>query len=210
MGRHAAPRPRSNHRPVILAAALALLTGAGAVTGPTPQADPPGLSQPITAPAVALVFERPQVTSSRSRNPPTTPTSGAGMSLTAFLLLYEGTRTILPGYSTAECMAIFSHYHYAAVLGRPYSSPGAKDLWPQSWDEYEKVPADQPAQRGDVATWSGSYGAYTGNGYGHVAIVITDNGDTLDAFGQNPNAATTLTLSKSGVLGYLRPRTLNP
>lgn len=206
MGRHAAPRPRRRPWPlsVPLAAVLVLSTGSG-----TAAPDNPAQAvhwAPAAAADAVLVFDRSLVTTTPA--PP--PSQFAGMSLAAFLAAFEGTRTILPGYDSAECMAVFSHYHYAAVIGRPYSSPGAKDLWPQAWDEYDKVPASQPAQLGDVVTWSGAYGAYTGGGFGHVAIVIRDNGDTLDAFGQNPGAATTLTLSKSGVLGYLRPRHLNP
>ncbi|MGJ3191229.1 CHAP domain-containing protein [Paenarthrobacter sp. FR1] len=159
----------------------------------TPQ---PSTAQPtITASLVVLAFDRPKVTKTAS---PPAPAAHPGMSLSMFLAKYEGTCTILPGYTTAECMAIFSSYHYDAVLGRPYSSPGAKDLWPQEWAGYEKIPASQPAQPGDVVTWSGRYGSYQGGGYGHVAIFIRDNGnDTLNAFGQNPNAATALTLSKS-------------
>lgn len=204
MGRHAAQRKR---RPrilasLILAAALVPATGTGAA--PDPARTDPVAQARITAPDATLTFERPQVTTVAG------PPPFRGMSLAAFLATYEGTSTVLPGYSTAECMAVFSAYHYSAVLGRPYSSPGAKDLWPQAWDEYDKIPATEPARRGDVVTWAGDHGAYLGGGNGHVAIVIADHGNSLAAFGQNPNPATTLELSKSGVLGYLRPKHLNP
>jgi cell wall-associated NlpC family hydrolase len=133
------------------------------------------------------------------------------MSFTAFLAAFEGTRTVLPGYSTAECVAIFQRYNALVVRGDGYGAVGAQNLWTDnSWTAYSRVPATEPAQRGDVVIWSGSSGAYLGGGYGHVAIVVTDNGPTLAAFGQNPNPATILTLSKSGVLGYLRPHAINP
>lgn len=210
MGRHVAPRtPRRWKPPVIIALVLitaavpTLITGTGtaAVEAPPVIRAAPDVTAPADHPTD---FPREPVTL-------TTAPPHPGMGLTEFLAIYEGTRTVLPGYSTAECMAIFSHYNYTAVLGDSYSAPGAQDLWlSNSWTAYDRIPAAQPAQPGDVVIWSGHFGAYQGGGYGHVAIVVKDLGADLAAFGQNPNAATTLTLSKHGVLGYLRPRHLNP
>lgn len=166
----------------------------------------------ITAPAGAvLTFPRPQVTTIPAPPPPPAPPPFPGIGLTDFMAAYAGKFVILPGYTTAECVAIFSHYNYEAVLGDGYSAPGAQDLWlHNTWTAYDRIPADHTAQRGDVAIWSGTAGAYLGGGAGHVAIVLADHGSTISTFSQNPNPAEVLELSKFGVLGYLRPHHLNP
>jgi hypothetical protein len=162
--------------------------------------------EPITAPASAvLTFERPRVATTPA------PPRFTGMGLADFISRYTGRAVILPGYTTAECVAVFSHYNAEAVLGDAYSAPGAQDLWlTNTWTAYDRVPATEPAKRGDVVVWSGSFGAYLGGGYGHVAIVLSDNGATLTTLSQNPNPTGVLELSKYGVLGYLRPHHLNP
>ena len=56
---------------------------------------------------------------------------------------------------------------------------------------------------GDVAFWNG-------NGMNHVAIVIKDNGNgTITTISQNPNKTGHVTLNKTGIIGYLHPRTTN-
>lgn len=205
MGKHAAPRTRPAGR--ITAAALTLaLTAMLApaspvpVTGPEAGAALPAASVPVTAPADV---QGPDFT--RTAVPAPTPRPVPPLEL--FLAQWEGLSPILPGYTTAQCVAIFSHYHYDVIGGGSYSVIGAKDLWDRTWTEYAKIPASEPAQPGDVVIWAGDHGAYQGGGYGHVAIVVADHGQTLAAFGQNPNPATTLELSKAGVRGYLRPLT---
>lgn len=57
-------------------------------------------------------------------------------------------------------------------------------------------------QRGDVAIWEfGSAPAPLS----HVAMVIEDAGDSVYCMTQNPGAAHYAHISKSGILGYLRP-----
>lgn len=211
MGKHAAPRKRSPWPAMAAALVLVMSTGAAppqeAHTPPAAAQEAPAQAEAIQAAPVALAYERPAVATLPAPPPPPRFT---GMGLTRFQAAYEGRRVILPGYSTAECMAVFSGFHYGAVRGRPYSSPGAKDLWPQAWAEYAKIPASEPARPGDVAVWSGSFGAYQGNGWGHVAITLADRGGTITALSQNPNPTAVMELSKSGLLGYLRPLQLNP
>lgn len=208
MRKHANARPRSPWP--ALAAALVLIAGTGAAPPRQPEEH---RTEPVTealqviaAPPAHLAFERPAVTTEAAPPP---PPPFAGMGLTDFQARYEGHYTVLPGYSTAECMAIFSHYNAEAVLGDTYSAPGAEDLW-HAWNAYDQVPATEPARAGDVAVWSGSFGAYLGGGFGHVAIVLADGAGTITTLSQNPNPTAVLELSKSGLLGYLRPHRLNP
>lgn len=208
MGKHAAPRPRTPWP--ALGAALVLIMSTGAAppreaSTPPAAAAPAAAAQTIQAQDAALAYPRVTVTTAPA------PAKFAGLGLGSFQATYEGLRIILPGYSTAECMAVFSHYNYEAVHGDSYNAPGAQDLWlTNDWTRYDRIPADAPARAGDVAVWAGSFGAYRGGGYGHVAIVLTDQGDTITALSQNPNPTAVMALSKSGLFGYLRPHELNP
>jgi len=65
------------------------------------------------------------------------------------------------------------------------------------------------AQPGDIACWGAPYGKIGGRYYGHVAIVIRDNGSTVYCItqsGTRQKAAYYETFSKSGLQGYLRPK----
>lgn len=57
-------------------------------------------------------------------------------------------------------------------------------------------------QRGDVAIWD--WGSPVGPN-SHVAIVVEDRGGSVLTMTQNPGPAHYATLSKAGILGYLRP-----
>lgn len=98
----------------------------------------------------------------------------------------------------------------------------AKDLWgigmvtgngvdywrqPQIAPYCKAVPANQPPRYGDIASWSGSSGAYTNGGYGHIAIYISgDPGSgTCTFLTQNPGPARMSPLSTSGIQGWMRP-----
>jgi len=67
---------------------------------------------------------------------------------------------------------------------------------------FTPVGPDQPAQYGDVAIWE--YGSGVGP-QSHVALVVEDRGGAVYCLTQNPGAAHYDNLSKSGLLGYLRP-----
>lgn len=217
MGRHVAQRSKRPVRSLLIAtAAIVFILSAVAAAIPAPSGSP---EQPVAAdlplsPVVApsdasIAFERPSVTTQPAPVVPVVPDDNGLMSLTEFRAKYEGTYQILPGYSTAECMAVFSHYNFQVVGGSGYNAPGAQDVWlSNTWTVYDRIAADQPAQVGDVALWSGSYGAYRGGGYGHVALVLEDRGSSLLTLSQNPTPISQQDLSKYGVLGYLRPHNL--
>jgi surface antigen len=67
---------------------------------------------------------------------------------------------------------------------------------------FTQVSKDATPQKGDVACW----GTFYGGGYGHVAIVIANNGGSLRVLTQNPGAVHQDTLQKTGLQGYLRPK----
>jgi hypothetical protein len=210
VGRHVAHRKKVPVRNILIASvAVALIFGVAATAFPAVSApvEQPLAAEnqlvPVVAPdGVSIAFERPSVSTVAA------PVDER-MSLSEFIAMYEGTYQVLPGYSTAECMALFSHYNYQLVHGDAYSAPGAQDVWlSNTWSAYDRIDASQPAQRGDVVLWSGSFGAYQGGGYGHVGIVLEDHGGTLLTLSQNPTPIVQLELSKSGVLGYLRPKNL--
>lgn len=83
------------------------------------------------------------------------------------------------------------------------------DYWRQSQiaPYCKAVPANQPPRYGDIASWSGSYGAYKNGGYGHIAIYISgDPGSgTCTFLTQNPGPARMMPLSTSGIQGWMRP-----
>jgi surface antigen len=67
---------------------------------------------------------------------------------------------------------------------------------------FTQVGAGAAPQKGDIACW----GTFYGGGFGHVAIVIADNGGSLQVLTQNPGGVHVDTLSKQGLQGYLRPK----
>ena len=111
-----------------------------------------------------------------------------------------------------------SNIYQCADVGMQY----AKDLWGigmviangvDYWQQSQiapyckAVPANQPPRYGDIASWSGSSGAYTNGGYGHIAIYISgDPGSgTCTFLTQNPGPARMMPLSTSGIQGWMRP-----
>lgn len=108
-----------------------------------------------------------------------------------------------------ECVALFWQFNQDVNKGEAYSAPGAANLWmqggqPYIWDTYDRVSL---GQFGDWAIWSGTYGAYTNAGSGHVAMFVSDNGNgTGKFFSMNPNPAQIMTLSYNGIMGFLRPK----
>ena len=66
---------------------------------------------------------------------------------------------------------------------------------------FTQVGAGSKALKGDIACYDASHGG----GYGHVAIVIADNGGGLSTMSQNPGPARQMNLGKAGLQGYLRP-----
>lgn len=65
------------------------------------------------------------------------------------------------------------------------------------------------ARAGDIACWGAPYGKIGGRYYGHVAVVIRDNGGSLYTLSQSGTrglGAHYATFNKVGLQGYLRPK----
>lgn len=114
----------------------------------------------------------------------------------------------------AQCVDLFNFYTTGFVGGNPRMGNvvGAKDIW-NAYDPsaYVRVNASQNPQMGDVVVWGDSWGG----GYGHVGIVagVNPNGTlrvlNANATSAGPRGNTVMSnLSRSGLLGYLRPKKL--
>lgn len=109
-----------------------------------------------------------------------------------------------------QCVALANQYEQDVVGGYLIGTPltgYAKDLFNNFGNEassvnYVRLGSGDTAQLGDLAVWN----AYNGNGLPHVALVMSDLGNNLKCFTQNPGAAHVETLTKNGLLGYLRPK----
>lgn len=72
----------------------------------------------------------------------------------------------------------------------------------------DAIPANQPPRYGDIVSWSGSSGAYTNGGAGHIAIYISGDPGSgfITCLTQNPNPAGMMPLKADGIQGWMRPK----
>lgn len=72
----------------------------------------------------------------------------------------------------------------------------------------DAIPANQPPRYGDIVSWSGSSGAYTNGGAGHIAIYISGDPGSgfITCLTQNPNPAGMMPLRTDGIQGWMRPK----
>lgn len=117
----------------------------------------------------------------------------------------------------AQCWDLWSHYA-VNMIGATYWNTGtnAGGGCPQHpgytcglWFGFDRsglgqwfTPHTGTPQRGDVAIWN--WGSPAGPN-SHVAMVVEDRGGSILTMTQNPGAAHYGVLSKTGILGYLRP-----
>ena len=93
-------------------------------------------------------------------------------------------------------------------------SGGAKELWGRARGAemskmgYKRISSNGRTVKGDIAVFDGTLGS----GYGHVGIVVKDNGDgTVMLMNSNSStvgngkATNIVRISKKGLLGYWRP-----
>ena len=132
------------------------------------------------------------------------------MTLLEFVQKHIKTKVDFDGAYGAQCVDLFRQY-CKDVLGIPHTGAvaGAKDLverygdLPKERGHFALIKWRYGGQRGDVAVW----GATKGNPYGHVAIVLETQIDTLVVFEQDgfaQDGAKLVERSVDGVIGYLR------
>jgi hypothetical protein len=110
----------------------------------------------------------------------------------------------MDGAFGAQCVDLANHYHMYAVGGSSMVFANGNQWFTNAPASlYDKVGG--AGAKGDIACWN----AFYGGGYGHVAIVLQDLGNSLKVMTQNPGGAHVDTLSKQGLQGYLRPKKFN-
>lgn len=140
-------------------------------------------------------------------------TANAAMTVDQFIAKHNGGKWDFDGAYGAQCVDLIQFYN-RDVVGAPRLSGNAKDLFGNaSANHYHKLGAGTAPAKGDVAVW----GASVGGGYGHAGIVTADLGGSVRILSQNNHApynGTTpteiISMSKSGIIGYLRPKNLTP
>lgn len=129
------------------------------------------------------------------------------LTISGFLRDFIGKAIYIPGYATAECVAVFWKFNQLHK-GETYSANGAFNLWEQNgkpyvWNTYARVTG--ALRYGDWTIWHGSYGAYMNGGYGHVAMYLEDAEPGFAWFAsQNPGPFQRVKLSLFGAVGQLR------
>ncbi len=134
--------------------------------------------------------------------------------LEQFITAHEGVTTDVDGMFGGQCWDLWSAYaqecHGVPQASTNTTSGYADSVWTTKYEsdsqlraKFDKLGADETAQPGDVAFWAFGSAAYPQS---HVAIVLQDSGSALLCLSQNPGPPQRLSLTKSGLLGYLRPK----
>jgi surface antigen len=125
----------------------------------------------------------------------------------SFVAKYTGVAIDTDGAFGAQCVDLVSRFNTEAVGGPALFGNG--NQWfdnPAANGAYNKYATSiawgETASKGDIACW----GSFYGGGYGHVAVVLEDLGNSLRVFTQNPGASHIDVLSKQGLQGYLRAK----
>lgn len=167
---------------------------------PTPEA-----YRPAWSPAVKVVDA---ILATATTGPGASPSiGGAPAELSAAVDRYvnrvRGLAIDHDGQHGAQCVDLSMHYTIA--MGGPQIYGNGRDWWNtgRASGFYNGIAANDPARKGDVACW----GTTMGGGWGHVAIVLQDQGSTLRVLTQNPGPPAIRNLTKNGLDGYLRPKT---
>lgn len=122
-----------------------------------------------------------------------------------------------PPENPYQCWDLWSHYAQN-VYGVPLYPTGCSAGGPgthhpgyacEVWHQFDSSPLSQwftreqgEGQPGDVAFWE--WGSPVGPN-SHVAVVVEDRGSSVYCMTQNPGASKYANLSKTGILGWLRP-----
>jgi hypothetical protein len=130
----------------------------------------------------------------------------------AWINANKGKALDFDGAYGAQCVDVFKYYN-RDVVGGPAVLGNGRDYYPNNnlMGKYVRVPPSVTPILGDVACWDGVYGVIDGVNYGHIAIVIRDLGNGfIECFTQNPGPCHVGNLTKAGLQGYLRPKSVKP
>ena len=133
--------------------------------------------------------------------------ASAAETVDQFVAKYNG--ILIENHGYHECVALANQYN-SEVVGCGFIEANWASDWykyysydPIEPNYYTQVDAGQQPQKGDLAVW----GKYAGTGDPHIALVIDPmSGNSLSCLTQNPGAAHIATLTRTGLLGYLRPK----
>lgn len=144
----------------------------------------------------------------------TSAASDGSAAASAFQDKWEGKYIDVDGYYGAQCWDLAARYSLDIGLPAVATGDGAAagiyenfntngnashyNRHPQSTTDPNSVP-----RPGDIIVWNRNMGG----GYGHVAVVLKANWDTVTVLEQNPGAAHVTTYKNyANVLGWLRPK----
>jgi len=142
------------------------------------------------------------------------------MTVDQFITKWNGRGIDFDGYYGDQCMDLMHQYHVDVLGiadGRTLAAGYAKDVYVNfanvfNRDKFERI-ANTPTgvpQKGDIMFWDANVKNVTGIA-GHVAIFVDGNANKFRSFDQNyPTGAKCKIVehSYSGVLGWLRPKTI--
>lgn len=129
------------------------------------------------------------------------------MTVDEFVAIWNGK---LINNGGTQCVAVANQFNAQVVRGGWIGTRltgYANDWWHDfgndvDFNNYIRVGADQPMQKGDLPIWQ----KYAGNGLPHIALGLEDRGENVYCITQNPGPANKALLTKKGLLGYLRPK----
>lgn len=118
------------------------------------------------------------------------------------------------GTQCVDLLRYYLQYQGRGQVGSMGGSGGAKELWgaargaEMSKMGYKRINKNGQTTKGDIAVFGGALGS----GYGHVGVVVKDNGDgTIMLMNSNSStvgngkATNIVRISKNGLSGYWRP-----
>ena len=129
-----------------------------------------------------------------------------------WILASVGKRYDTDGYYGAQCKDYANAY--SSFHGHPLKASNANATWTIAQDPFWQKLANTPTflpQVGDIVVW----GAWTGNTYGHIGVVLDANLNTFRSVDQNwfnansttgsPAAIVSHNYTNPRVVGFLRP-----
>lgn len=128
------------------------------------------------------------------------------MSYQEFKNKYMGKGIDFDGAFGFQCMDL-AHRYAVDVVGKDFKpAPGAKDVWNQKIDGYDKIPNSliEVPQQGDIVVWGATVGPY-----GHIAVFDNGNSNSFVSFDQNWPVNSLCHLQNhnyNGVLGWFHPK----